>query len=95
MGEILAHAVAGMKVLLAWQATLLGAEHMEGENQFFCTHCQKKVDARRQMNLVSTPPYLCLSLQRFVFDMKVSRAAQSNARAILWCLYFRSSLKRQ
>ncbi len=44
---------------------------MEGDNQFFCTLCQKKTDAQRQMKLVSTPPYLCLSLQRFVFDMKV------------------------
>lgn len=44
---------------------------MEGDNQFFCTNCQKKTDALRQMKLLSMPPYLCVSLQRFVFDMKV------------------------
>ena len=53
------------------QVTLLGAERMEGDNQFFCTKCQKKTDALRQMKLLSMPPYLCVSLQRFVFDMKV------------------------
>jgi ubiquitin C-terminal hydrolase len=56
---------------LAWQATLLGAEHMEGDNQFFCSFCQKKTDARRQMKLAFMPPYLCVSLKRFVFDVKV------------------------
>ena len=44
---------------------------MEGDNQFFCSFCQKKTDARRQMKLASMPPYLCVSLKRFVFDMKV------------------------
>lgn len=26
---------------------------------------------RRQLHLASLPPYLCVSLQRFVFDLKV------------------------
>ena len=53
------------------QASLLGAERLEGDNQYFCGFCQAKVDAQRQIQLASLPPYLCLSLQRFVFDMKV------------------------
>ena len=28
------------------------------------------MDATRQLRLRSVPPYLCLSLQRFVFDLK-------------------------
>ena len=56
------------------QASLLGAERLEGDNQYFCGYCQAKVDARRQIRLGSLPPYLCLSLQRFVFDMKARPA---------------------
>ena len=56
------------------QASLLGSERLEGDNQYFCGYCQAKVDARRQIRLGSLPPYLCLSLQRFVFDMKARPA---------------------
>jgi ubiquitin carboxyl-terminal hydrolase 48 len=52
------------------QASLLGAERLQGDNQYFCGFCQAKVDARRQIRLASLPPYLSVSLQRFVFDMK-------------------------
>lgn len=55
------------------QATLLGAEHLEGQNQYECAFCCQKVDAERQMRLRSLPPYLCISLQRFVFDLKVQK----------------------
>ena len=53
------------------QETLLGAEELTGDNQFHCSNCGCKRDATRQMRLRSLPPYLCLSLQRFVFSMKV------------------------
>lgn len=53
------------------QASLLGEECLEDDNQYFCNFCQSKVNARRQMKLESLPPYLCISLQRFIFDMKV------------------------
>ena len=52
------------------QASLLGAEMLEGDNQYACGFCAGKTDARRQIRLASLPPYLCISLQRFVFDMK-------------------------
>lgn len=42
-----------------------------GPNQYFCGHCNAKADATRQLRIRSLPPYLCLSLQRFVFDLKV------------------------
>ena len=48
------------------------AELLTGANQYFCSICNAKADAIRQLRLKSLPPYLCLSLQRFVFDMKVS-----------------------
>ena len=53
------------------QETLLGAEELDGDNQYLCDTCGCKRNATRQMRLRSLPPFLCLSLQRFVFNMKV------------------------
>ena len=53
------------------QARLLSAELLEGDNRYHCAFCESKVVASRQIRLHSIPPILCLSLQRFVFDMKV------------------------
>lgn len=50
---------------------MLSAEELSGDNQYHCEFCGGKVDATRQLCLRQLPPYLCLSLQRFVFDMKV------------------------
>ena len=51
--------------------SLLTAEILEGDNQYFCDNCNAKRDASRQLLVKDLPPILCLSLQRFVFDMKV------------------------
>lgn len=45
---------------------------LDGSNQYACESCQCKVDAIRQMVLRTLPPYLCLQLNRFVFDLEVS-----------------------
>lgn len=66
------------------QAALLGEERLEGDNQYVCAFCEAKVDATRQLRLRSVPPYLCLSLQRFVFDLK---ARSLSAAAASWQLY--------
>lgn len=50
---------------------MLSAEELSGDNQYHCEFCGGKVDATRQLCLRQLPPYLCLSLQRFVFDVKV------------------------
>ncbi len=51
---------------------MLCKEELSGDNQYHCDFCGKKVDATRQLCLRQLPPYLCMSLQRFVFDMKVN-----------------------
>ncbi|KAK9803279.1 hypothetical protein WJX72_005931 [[Myrmecia] bisecta] len=51
-------------------ASLLEQEELVGENQYMCSFCQQKQDATRQLCLKAVPPYLCFSLQRFVFDAK-------------------------
>lgn len=53
------------------QISALEAEVLEGSNQYACELCQCKVDAIRQMVLRTLPPYLCLQLNRFVFDLEV------------------------
>ncbi|KAK9809511.1 hypothetical protein WJX73_006526 [Symbiochloris irregularis] len=50
--------------------TLLGAEELAGDNQYRCESCACKRNATRQMRIRALPPHLCLSLQRFVFNMK-------------------------
>lgn len=56
------------------QTSYLEPELLCGDNQYFCERCDAKVDATRQMRLRSLPPYLCLSLQRFVFKPEVPSA---------------------
>jgi hypothetical protein len=53
------------------QVYALSPEELVGDNQYYCDTCGTKCDAERQMRLRSLPPYLGLSLQRFVFDMQV------------------------
>ena len=53
----------------------LEVEHLAGDNQYACEHCGRKVDATRQLRLRTLPPYLCLSLKRFVFDLRVRSSA--------------------
>lgn len=57
------------------QVSALASEELVGDNQYYCDSCGRKCNADRQMRLRSLPPYLCLSLQRFVFDMQVGAAA--------------------
>lgn len=51
--------------------SLLSPELLCGDNQYFCEHCHSKQDATRQLRISVLPPLLCISLQRFVFDMTV------------------------
>jgi ubiquitin C-terminal hydrolase len=63
--------IQALHVRARTQVTALEAEMLEGANQYACESCQCKVDAIRQMVLRTLPPYLCLQLNRFVFDLEV------------------------
>ncbi|KAJ9528051.1 hypothetical protein QJQ45_005666 [Haematococcus lacustris] len=52
------------------KAASMQAEFLTDDNQYACDFCARKTDASRQMVLRSLPPYLCLSLQRFVYDQR-------------------------
>eukprot|EP00798_Chlamydomonas_sp_ICE-L_P029276 gene29276-12519_t len=60
--------VKGVGTLQQSLITSLETEALEGDNQYWCEFCSAKTDASRQMALRTVPPYLCLQLQRFVFD---------------------------
>ena len=41
---------------------------LDGDNQYFCSHCQSKQNATRRIKLKKIPDVLNLQLLRFVFD---------------------------
>lgn len=43
-------------------------EKMEGDNQYFCNHCDKKVEAMKSDKVIKTPKYLHVQLKRFEKD---------------------------
>jgi hypothetical protein len=59
--------------LLDSLVSLLSPEELVGDNQYDCANCRGKRDATRRMMLRRLPPFLSLSLQRFVFDQRVGR----------------------
>jgi ubiquitin carboxyl-terminal hydrolase 48 len=46
-------------------------EALDGENQYFCESCQKRVDATHCIKLRSLPPVVNFQLKRYVFLPKV------------------------
>lgn len=55
----------------------LSPEELVGDNQYRCDTCGGMCDADRQMRLRRLPPYLCLSLQRFTFDVQVAASLRA------------------
>ncbi|CAL5093582.1 unnamed protein product [Urochloa decumbens] len=47
-------------------------EALDGENQYFCESCQKRVDATRCIKLQSLPPVVNFQLKRYVFLPKTT-----------------------
>ena len=48
-------------------------EVLEGDNQYKCDRCNKKVDAIKGLKLSSSPYLLSLQLKRFDFDYETVR----------------------
>ncbi|GJN27007.1 hypothetical protein PR202_gb14983 [Eleusine coracana subsp. coracana] len=46
-------------------------EALDGDNQYFCESCQKRVDATRCIKLRSLPPVVNFHLKRYIFLPKV------------------------
>jgi ubiquitin carboxyl-terminal hydrolase 8 len=51
----------------------LEEEILSGDERWMCSRCNRKVDARKKIDLWKLPPVLVLHLKRFEFDMKTLR----------------------
>lgn len=49
----------------------LKEEHLTGDDQYYCDHCNCKQDAVRKICLTTLPPVLNIQLMRFVYDRYV------------------------
>ncbi|CAI2367721.1 unnamed protein product [Moneuplotes crassus] len=56
----------------------LGTEKLEGDNQYFCSRCDKKVDATKGFKLVKLPKILCLNFKRFTLDYTTFQRVKIN-----------------
>ncbi|KFM28707.1 Ubiquitin carboxyl-terminal hydrolase 26 [Auxenochlorella protothecoides] len=89
----LAVPVSGFQTLPESLTSLLAPETLSGSNSLACEYCGTKTEAERQLRLASTPPLLCISLQRFVFDYrKMDRVKINEALACPLTLDFASIL---
>jgi len=60
--------IKGHSTLNKCMKDFLKEEILEEDNQYFCSHCQKKRNATRKIVLQKLPNVLNLQLLRFVFD---------------------------
>jgi ubiquitin C-terminal hydrolase len=61
----------------------LHPEPMDGDNQYFCSGCQRKCDAMRYQNFEVLPPVLNLQLNRYVFDMESFSKQKCTTKVLL------------
>ncbi len=57
-------------------------EMLEGSNQYFCEKCNKKVDAKKGLKILSTPDILTLHLKRFDIDYNTMNRVKLNNEVI-------------
>jgi len=51
-------------------------ELLMGDNQYFCTKCQKNQDAEKSTTLIEPPKFLIISLNRFQYDRTLKKKAK-------------------
>ena len=71
--------IRGLKTLEECIKDFLQEEKLEGDNQYMCSNCDKKQDAKRAIQLQELPPILNLQLLRFVFDKKTGHKKKLNS----------------
>lgn len=52
------------------------SEKLYGDNQYFCERCKKLSDAERNINVISAPKNLILTLKHFKYDQKYHMRAK-------------------
>lgn len=63
--------IKGHKTLNESLQEFLKEEHLTGDDQYYCDHCNCKQDAVRKICLTTLPPVLNIQLMRFVYDRYV------------------------
>uniref|UniRef100_A0A7S4BAA5 USP domain-containing protein n=1 Tax=Chrysotila carterae TaxID=13221 RepID=A0A7S4BAA5_CHRCT len=58
---------------------LLLPEALRGDEQYWCDHCARKVDAERRVSLCSLPPILAFQLKRFRYDLRTGQRSKINS----------------
>ncbi|KAI8906421.1 hypothetical protein EDD86DRAFT_210686 [Gorgonomyces haynaldii] len=66
------------KTLAEGIQTFLGTELLNGSNQYHCRKCDRKVDAKRYIELKSLPPTLNLQINRFAYDYETMVKRKTN-----------------
>lgn len=70
--------IQGHKTLEDSITDFLHEEKLEGDNQYMCSTCCSKQNAKRAIQLKRLPPILNLQLLRFVFDKKTGHKKKLN-----------------
>ena len=70
--------IQGHKTLEDSITDFLHEEKLEGDNQYMCSTCCRKQNAKRAIQLKRLPPILNLQLLRFVFDKKTGHKKKLN-----------------
>jgi len=61
-------------------AHYLSVEKLEGDNQYHCSQCDKKVDATKGFRMVKLPRILCFNFNRFTLDLQTFQRVKINDR---------------
>ena len=64
--------IQGIKGVEDSLSMYMSTEQLQGENQYFCGVCKKKVNAKRCVKMRQFPPILTLGLNRFEMNYKTS-----------------------
>lgn len=64
--------IKGHKTLNDSLLEFLKEEHLTGDDQYSCSHCNSKQDAVRNICLTTLPLVLNIQLMRFVYDRYIS-----------------------
>lgn len=70
--------IKGKKDLLESLEAYVNGEHMEGDNKYKCTKCDRHVDAVRRTCLKEIPNALIFHLKRFEFNLRAQSRSKIN-----------------
>jgi len=70
--------VKGKRSILDSLDLYVAGEMLDGENKYFCSHCQAKCDSLKRACVENLPNTMILHLKRFEFDLELMRKVKVN-----------------